>query len=86
MSASNRVGGQRIAELTANKAFLSCQLAANQFPSNSHRHPGLIGKRLSAPQAGIRRANRAGRREHGAIPIKHDECGVLIGQPAQRRK
>jgi hypothetical protein len=55
-----------------------------QFPRDPQGSTGLMGKGLSASQPSVGRANRAGRREHGAIPIKHDERSILIGQPAER--
>jgi hypothetical protein len=43
-----------------------------------------MSQRLSTPQLSIRRANRAGRRQDGTIPVQHDESCILIGKPTQR--
>src|SRR5712691_3636255 len=45
-----------------------------------------MGEGLSASQPSVGRADRTGRGEHGAVSVKHDEGGVLIGEPAERRE
>jgi hypothetical protein len=67
-------------------SLLSCQLLGDQLPRDLNGSSRVIGKRLSASEPGVGRADWASRGEHGAIPFKHDECGVLIGQPPERRE
>jgi hypothetical protein len=45
-----------------------------------------MGKGLSASQSSVRWADRAGRGENRAVSFEHHEGGILIGQPAERRK
>jgi hypothetical protein len=45
-----------------------------------------MGKGLSASQPSVRWPDRPGRGKNRAVTLKHDEGGILIGQPAQRRK
>jgi hypothetical protein len=45
-----------------------------------------MSKGLGSSESSIGRANRAGRDEHGAVSVEHQEGGILIRQPAERRK
>jgi hypothetical protein len=45
-----------------------------------------MGEGLGSPQPSIGRADRPGRGKHGAVSVKHDEGGILIRQPAERRE
>jgi hypothetical protein len=59
---------------------------ANQFPNDAQGCPGFRRKGLGAPEPGIGRADWPCCREHGAAPVKHHEAGILVSQPAERRK
>jgi hypothetical protein len=41
-------------------------------------------QRLSAAKSGIGWSDWAGGNESRSISIEHNECGILIGQPAKR--
>jgi hypothetical protein len=68
-------------------SLASCSWALNfcrMSPCEISSDPTLISKRLGTPQSSIGRAYRAGHSKHRAVPFEHHECGVLIGEPAER--
>jgi hypothetical protein len=73
-------------QLIACDFLLPREFLVDQFLRNAQSCPGFMGDRLGASQPGIGRAHWPGDSEHLSVTFQHHECGLLIGQPTERRK
>jgi hypothetical protein len=67
-----------LAQKIVGDSLLSSQLLGNQLPRNLQSGSRLTGEGLSTPQSRIGRADWPRYSKYGAVPVKHDECRILI--------
>jgi hypothetical protein len=82
----NRVAGRVIQQVLPGDTLLTSEFLSDELPRNSQSSAGRMCESLSAPELGIRWSDWTCYRENGAIALKKDETGLLIGKPLKGGK